>query len=145
MTTIFKECPATTTCTTPAGTILIIRTIHLPMVRRRSRSRHRGELDTKGNGTQEAQEAQDFFLFLVPLVLLVFRSLLCLIPPQRSQENLTKLLVAKQGENQPALLIEVRGFSQQRDDSVGTDEVEQLLHIVIGQVLCVFPKHELNL
>ena len=27
-----------------------------------------------GNGTQEAQEAQDFFLFLVPLMLLVFRS-----------------------------------------------------------------------
>ena len=26
------------------------------------------------NGTQEAQEAQEFFLYLVPLVLLVFRS-----------------------------------------------------------------------
>ena len=61
------------------------------------------------------------------------------------QENLTKLLVTKQGENQPALLIEVRSFSQQRDDSVGTDEVEQLLHIVVGQALSVFPKGELNL
>src|SRR5207247_2338215 len=37
-------------------------------------------LEANGNGTQEAQEAQDFFLFLVPLVLLVFRSLFWTLP-----------------------------------------------------------------